>query len=106
MPILDEGFFHALQEDPKDDATRLVYADYLEEEHGDDNSTARAEFIRVQVELAALVPTSRQEHEHAAELTTRQNELLARWERVWLGHWASVLDRWVFRRGFVEAVAA
>jgi uncharacterized protein (TIGR02996 family) len=96
-----EGFFRALQEEPEDDAVRLVYADFLEE-HGDEAATARAELIRVQVELAALAPLSRR----AAVLTAQQNELLARWERIWLGDWADVLGGWAFRRGFVEAVRA
>jgi uncharacterized protein (TIGR02996 family) len=96
-----EAFFHALQQEPHDDALRLVYADFLEE-RGDDASAARAELVRVQVELATLPPLSRR----AAELTARQDELLALWERVWLGDWAEVLDGWAFRRGLVEAVRA
>ena len=92
--------FHALQQD-SDDSTRLVYADYLED-RGDEALTARGELIRVQIELAAPAPINRR----TAELTARQNDLLARWERVWLGEWADVLDGWAFRRGFVEAIRA
>ncbi len=99
MTSLDSGFFHALQQDPHDDALRLVYADFLEE-YGDTAAAAQAEFIRVQVELAALPPVLRR----AAELTARQDDLLAEWERVWLGDWACVLDGWAFRRGLLEAV--
>src|SRR5262245_26850393 len=97
----DDLFFHALQQDPDDDNLRLVYADFLEES-GDAASAARAEFVRVQVELAALPPLSRL----AAGLTARQDELLGEWERGWLGGWADVLDGWAFRRGLVEAVKA
>src|SRR4051794_28815137 len=100
-----EDFFHALQQDPEDGALRLVYADFLEES-GDEATTARAELIRVQVQLAALVPRSRREAERAAGLAARQQDLLARWERVWLGGWADVLDGWAFRRGLVEGVRA
>jgi uncharacterized protein (TIGR02996 family) len=46
---MDHGFLAAILADPDDDLPRLVYADWLEE-HGDD----RAEFIRVQCELAPL----------------------------------------------------
>jgi uncharacterized protein (TIGR02996 family) len=46
----DEGFLQAILDDVEDDALRLVYADWLEE-HG---QPERAEFIRVQVELARL----------------------------------------------------
>jgi uncharacterized protein (TIGR02996 family) len=101
MTFLDDGFFHALQQDPDDNALRLVYADYLED-HGDMASSAHAELIRVQIELATLSPL----HRRVAELTARQNELLDRWERVWLGSWTEVLDGWAFRRGLVEAVRA
>jgi uncharacterized protein (TIGR02996 family) len=100
MSFLDDGFFHALQQIPVD-AVRLVYSDYLEE-RGGTGSSARAELIRVQVELATLPPNSRR----AADLSLRQDDLLAEWERVWLGDWTDVLDGWVFRRGLVEAVRA
>jgi uncharacterized protein (TIGR02996 family) len=101
MTVRDDGFFHALQQDPHDDALRLVYADFLEE-YGDDSLVARASLIRDQVELAKLPPRD----PRAAELTGRQNELLSGWERVWLGDQADVLDGWVFRRGLVEGVRA
>jgi uncharacterized protein (TIGR02996 family) len=42
--------FQAILDDPDDDDVRLVYADYLEE-HGE---RQRADFIRVQIELALL----------------------------------------------------
>src|SRR5262245_2593359 len=45
-----EGFLAAIRAAPDDDTPRLVYADWLDE-HGDPD---RAEFIRVQVELARL----------------------------------------------------
>src|SRR5580700_1676039 len=96
-----DSFFHALQQDPNDNILRLIYADYLDES-GCGASAARAELIRVQVELATLSPLCRR----AAELIVRQNQLLTTWERNWLGDWADVLDGWVFRRGFVEAVRA
>jgi uncharacterized protein (TIGR02996 family) len=43
-----EGFLRDIIEHPADDAPRLIYADWLEE-HGDPD---RAEFVRVQCELA------------------------------------------------------
>ena len=42
------GFIEAIRDAPEDDTHRLVYADWLED-HGDSD---RAEFIRVQCELA------------------------------------------------------
>lgn len=105
MISLDAGFFSALQQEPEDDATRLIYADYLEED-GDEADAARAELIRTQVELAKLVPLTPREVARAEALTARQDELLAEWERDWLGDWARMLDGWAFRRGFLEAVTA
>src|SRR5947209_2475323 len=99
MASRDDGFFHAIQQQPDDDALRLVYADSLED-CGDPASAARAALIRVQVELAAAPPCS----QRAADLAARQDELLADWERVWLRGWLGVLDGWTFRRGLVEAV--
>jgi uncharacterized protein (TIGR02996 family) len=45
----DEAFLQAMVEDPDDDTPRLVYADWLDE----NGQPERAEFIRIQCELAA-----------------------------------------------------
>jgi uncharacterized protein (TIGR02996 family) len=99
MSLLDDGFFHPIQQDPDDDAPRLVYADCLED-RGDDLSAGRAELIRVQVELARLPPNCRP----AVELAARQEKLLDWGRRAWVGPWSDVLDGWTFRRGLVEAI--
>lgn len=99
----EEGFFHALQQDPDDDTLRLVYADFVEE-RGDSASAARAEFIRVQVELASLNPRGLRNADRVEELTRRENELLEAWERIWLGGWDRTLTRWKFRRGLLEVI--
>lgn len=50
MPYSDgEALYRAILDNPADDTVRLVYADWLDESG---NDAARAEFIRVQVELA------------------------------------------------------
>jgi uncharacterized protein (TIGR02996 family) len=49
MPT-DAEFLAGLDADPTDDATRLVYADWLDE-HGDPDSVAKAEFLRVTAQL-------------------------------------------------------
>ena len=41
----DRAFLEAIAADPDDEATRLVYADWLEE-HGD----SRAQFLRLEIE--------------------------------------------------------
>jgi uncharacterized protein (TIGR02996 family) len=105
MPSPGDGFFHAIQQDPEDDTLRLVFADFLEE-RGDAHATAHAELIRTQVRLTALAPNAPNAAGQAAELTARQDELLARWQRVWLGDWGEILHGWTFRRGLVEAIQA
>jgi uncharacterized protein (TIGR02996 family) len=86
----DEAFLRAICESPGDDGVRLVYADYLED-HG---QAERAEFIRVQVELARL-PL---EDERVSALQAREIRLLGRHGERWFGgaEYAAV------RRGFRE----
>jgi uncharacterized protein (TIGR02996 family) len=51
----EASLLHAICENPDDDTPRLVYSDWLEE-HGGPEGLARAEFIRLQIELARLPP--------------------------------------------------
>ncbi|MCI0462297.1 MAG: TIGR02996 domain-containing protein [Gemmataceae bacterium] len=92
----EEALLRAVLEDPDDEGVRLVYADWLEE-HGEQ---ARAEFIRVQVELAQLPPYDPPRF----DLERRARQLLAGHEAEWAGALASMVMRWEFRRGLVEKV--
>jgi uncharacterized protein (TIGR02996 family) len=92
----DEVFIQAVLAAPDDDTPRLVYADFLEE-HGEPE---RAEFIRVQCQLAHLPQGDSQR----AELEARERVLLAEHEADWLGPLASPLLHWRFRRGFVASL--
>src|SRR5579871_2100557 len=104
---MDEAFLQSIIENPDDDAPRLIYADWLEE-HGE---AARAEFIRIQVEIARLSqnhPPIRVEiawlSQNDQPIARREEELLCIYKHVWRGalpDW--VIDFW-FRRGFVEGV--
>src|SRR5262245_71652 len=96
MPHEDEGraFLEAIREAPEDDTPRLVYADWLDD-HGDE---ARAEFVRLQCELARLGP----KEERRAGLEQRERQLLASNRGTWLGPLAKVLHRCTFSRGFPE----
>jgi uncharacterized protein (TIGR02996 family) len=71
----EEAFLQAVIENPEDDAPRLIFADWLEE-HG---QPERAEFIRVQCELARL---PEQEHRRK-ELLAREQGLLKEHEKEW-----------------------
>lgn len=48
--LTEDVFLAKLLETPTDDTTRLVYADWLDEQ-GDSESSARAEFLRLTVQL-------------------------------------------------------
>src|SRR5262245_45901678 len=52
-----DAFIRAICSAPEDDTVRLVFADWLEE-HGEEE---RAEFIRVQIELAQPILVTRDE---------------------------------------------
>jgi uncharacterized protein (TIGR02996 family) len=93
----DEGFLQAILAAPDDDMVRLVYADWLEE-HGD---PARAEFIRVQIELARI----EEDDPRRPYLHYRERSL----ERDYHAQWRAQADcpeagvvRFV--RGFVEEI--
>jgi uncharacterized protein (TIGR02996 family) len=100
MPHHD-AFVQAIIENPDDDTPRLVYADWLAE-HGD---AARAEFIRVQIALAAL-----DRHDPDAQpLFRRQGELWQQHRENWLAELPELPEgiAWgEFRRGFIDEVRA
>jgi uncharacterized protein (TIGR02996 family) len=54
--MTDDGFLRAILAEPSNDDARLVYADWLEEQ-GDPVSTAKAEFLRVTVQLGRVKGT-------------------------------------------------
>ena len=93
---LENGFLQAIVESPDDDAHRLVFADWLDE-RGDAD---RAEFIRVQCELARPGPD---ELRHARNLV-REPELLSAREAEWVAPLRPWVREWRFARGFVEWV--
>src|SRR5262245_18234653 len=70
----EDVFVHAILNNPDDDTTRLVFADWLEE-HG---RASHAELIRVQCELARLPKRSREPKVKARreKLAAREKELL------------------------------
>ncbi len=92
-------FLEAIAAEPDELAHRLVYADWLEEQ-GSPRDQARAEFIRLQVERAALPPA----HPRARALQRREDELLQRHGGEWSAEVAPLVRHWQFHRGFIEAV--
>jgi uncharacterized protein (TIGR02996 family) len=51
----EESFLAAIKNDPDDDASRLVYADWLEE-----REDPRAEYLRLEVQLEKILPRLRE----------------------------------------------
>jgi uncharacterized protein (TIGR02996 family) len=91
-----EALLAAILDSPDDDLPRLIYADWLEES----GRPFRAEFIRLQLDLARLPGDDRRR----PELEQRERALLRKHERAWLGPLRAWLGGWQFRRGLVEAV--
>ena len=93
-----DALFRTILENPDDDAPRLVFADWLEE-HGEE---ARAEFIRVQCELAARAPGDPRRQ----ILQEREAQLLRLHGSAWLKGFPVQGSRRIFswRRGFVGAI--
>ncbi len=77
-----DSFLADIRANPDDDAVRLVFADWLE----DNGDPDRAEFIRLQVRLAQLP-----EYDPARfEMEERSQDLLAEHQARWLAH----LPKW------------
>ncbi len=101
-----KSFLEGLRGDPDDDALRLVYSDWLEE-NGD---VARAEFVRAQCALA----TRRTDDGSIGDLQRRIDALLETHGKAWFGNVHVSSEREadglppginILRRGFLERVA-
>jgi uncharacterized protein (TIGR02996 family) len=88
----------AIRAAPDEDAPRLIFADWLDEQ-GSEANAARAEFIRLQIARANLPPDDPQH----SPMQARELRLLKRYGPAWCG--SHFLFRKVrFRRGFIEYV--
>ena len=107
----DDALLRSVLAHPEDDLPRLVYADYLEET-GDAVQIKRAEFIRVQCELARIEPAhTGPVAESSLALRTRERILQSEYREAWLAPLRrrgeplfSPSCHGHFRRGFVEIV--
>jgi uncharacterized protein (TIGR02996 family) len=96
MTHANEAFVHAVLEDPSD-AACLAFSDWLEE-RGDPLSLARAELVRVQVELARWVP----DLPRRTALQERERQLIAEHAQHWLGPLHGLCDEVRFERGLAH----
>jgi uncharacterized protein (TIGR02996 family) len=95
---LEKAFLQDIGEHPDDDAPRLIYADWLEE-NGEEAERARAHFIQFQIERIAL-PADSPRHR---ELLFAEAPLRNRYGKLW---WHTLpklrgVTFQVFERGFV-----
>jgi uncharacterized protein (TIGR02996 family) len=94
-----QAFMQAVCESPEDDAPRLVYADWLEEQR-DEESLDRAGFIRGHHALEQLPD----EDERRAALVARLDALILKWTRSWVGPFADVFAGVTFARYYPDHV--
>lgn len=95
----EQAFLQAIREEPDDDAHRLIYADWLEEQGGAAR-TARAAFIRVQCFLAELP----EDDPARDDLEDEVVDLLAEYEGEWTQPLQGIAEDWRFSRGFIEHI--
>ncbi|HTU17985.1 MAG TPA: TIGR02996 domain-containing protein [Gemmataceae bacterium] len=93
------AFLQDILADPDDDAPRLIFADWLEEQ-GDVASVARAEFIRVQCALAV----GEVSEQRRAELERRQQQILESYASEWARPIRRLIIDWEYHRGFIDDV--
>jgi uncharacterized protein (TIGR02996 family) len=116
--MTNQDFIDAILAEPGDDAPRLIYADWLEE-----RGNPRAEFIRLQVELATLarppesnrysmyghpLPSPREPSDGARfkKMWARQMALLTRHCAEWVEPLIGNATGVIFERGCVEGFSA
>jgi uncharacterized protein (TIGR02996 family) len=84
---LERAFMQSILQTPEDDTLRLVYTDWLEE----NGQSERAEFIRLEVEMARLVPDpppwfpQRWDQPHYCDLRSRAEALFKSHRKSWFG---------------------
>jgi len=93
----NEAFLRMILDHPEDDGPRLVYADWFEEQ-GD---TARAELIRVQIEMTQ---TADRYGQRWHKLRSRQDTLLKTHKKTWTLPFKGKAPFVRLERGFVEEI--
>jgi uncharacterized protein (TIGR02996 family) len=95
-----EAFLRDVMEHPDDDAPRLIFADWLQDQP-DPVLSARGELVRVQVQRARMSLSE----ERQAELQAREEELLRQHAAAWLGPLHESAFGWSTKRGLVRLYA-
>ncbi len=98
----EEAFLAAIAEQPDEDTPRLAYADWLDEH----DRAIRAEFLRLQIEIARKETLPRVIQNRYVDLWKRNQELLDGHRKKLLGSLAKLpaTVKIEFRRGFVSEI--
>jgi uncharacterized protein (TIGR02996 family) len=94
-----DAFLRDILDRPDDDTSRLIYADWLEEQ-GNSTDAARAQLIRIQCRLATLP----EGNEQRPALEAQQRQLLNRHGEEWAQPLAGLVTDYSFHRGFIDEV--
>jgi uncharacterized protein (TIGR02996 family) len=101
----DADFLAAIRADPRDNAVRRVYADFLSDS-GDPLREARAELVRVQCDMSDLDRAGRTRSRQYRELVDRSDQLVQVHGAAWKADLPAFAQRSFFHRGFIEEVEA
>ncbi len=94
------ALLEAILSAPEEDTPRLVYADWLQENDEPD----RAEFIRVEIELARTPPLTEADERRRKSLLNRRAELLKVHRLRWLEPFLPFVREPTFERGFIDSL--
>lgn len=97
IPTEVRSFFRAIKENPDDDAPRLIFADWLQEQ-GDDATAARGEYLR----LCVLRHRLSSDDANYSLLKRREGELFTEHRWMWLGPLRDAARAWAFERGMIQ----
>src|SRR5262245_31852846 len=94
----DTAFLRTILADPDDDAPRLIYADWLDEQGEAD----RAEFIRLQIRATRM----QTDNPDRAEVASHVEELRRAHHMEWVNQLPQFehVEWLVFKRGFISSV--
>jgi uncharacterized protein (TIGR02996 family) len=93
----ERAFFDRIRDEPADDAPRLMYADWLDE----NGQPERAEFVRLQCALARLP----EDDPRWPLMRERERALADANEDRWIGELRSFVTACEFRRGVIDRVS-
>lgn len=96
-----DELLQAVLENPDDDAPRLAYAAWCEQQ-SDEPTRVRGEFIRTQIRLVGQTNLS---YEDWFDLSNREEQLRKAYRTAWAGALVTLVNEFTFNRGFVEYIS-